>query len=36
MVKMNLFAEQKQSHRCSKTNLPRGEGGGWDELGDWD
>ena len=36
---MNLFAKQKQRHRCRAwTYGYQGEGGkgDWDELGDWD
>ena len=28
---MNLFAEQKQTHRLKNLWLPRGTGGGWGE-----
>ena len=36
-MKMNLFAEQKQTHRLSKTyGYQRGKGAVWDELGVWD
>ena len=36
MVHMNLFAKQKQSHRCGKQTYGYQVGkGGWDELGDW-
>ena len=35
---MNLFAKQKQSHRCKKTNLslPVEESGEWAEMGGQD
>ena len=35
---MNLFAEQKQTHRLKNLWLPKGTGGGWgrDGLGVWD
>ena len=37
MVHMNLFAKQKQSHRCRKQTYGYQVGkGGWDELGDWE
>ena len=37
MIQMNLFAKQKQSHRCGKQTYGYQVGkGGWDELGDWD
>ena len=34
---MNLFAKQKQRHRCREQTYgyQGGEGWGWDELGDW-
>ena len=37
MVQMNLFAKQKQRHRCrEQTYGYQGGKGGWNELGDWD
>ena len=37
MEQMNLFAKQKQSHKCrEKTYGCRAGEGGWDEQGDWD
>ena len=34
---MNLFAKQKQSHRCrNQTYGYQGGWGEWDELRDWD
>ena len=34
---MNLFAKQKQRHRCrEQTWTPREGEKGWDKLGDWD
>ena len=36
MVQINVFAKQKQRHRCrEQTYRYQGEGGG-DELGAWD
>ena len=37
MVQMNLSAKQKET-QMKRTNvwIPRGEGGVWDELVDWD
>ena len=36
MVQMNLFAKQKQKHRCREQMYGHQGGGGWDGLGDWD
>jgi hypothetical protein len=37
MEQMNLFAKQKQSHKCrEKTYSYQVREGGWDELGDRD
>ena len=37
MLQMNLFAKQKQRHRCTgQTYGYQGGKGGWGELGDWD
>ena len=34
IVQINLFAKQKQRHRCREQTY--GHQGGWDGLGDWD
>ena len=37
MVQMNIFAEQKQRHRCREQIYEHKRGAWeWDALGDWD